>query len=183
MKKSLSIIKLGLVGAFLAIGFSGCGIKVAGYSASSDNVSKLRTYKTKVNVSKFTAKSSESSMMCRMSDPIKTPKEETFEKYIENALIDELKMAGLYDKSAKITLAGHLNKVSASSTPGVAYWEFSVKVSSSNGQTFTVVSKKEYSSSFMAHYACNDMAGAFSPSVQKLITDIVNHPKFTNLLK
>ncbi|MGB5867388.1 MAG: hypothetical protein WBG69_05885 [Arcobacteraceae bacterium] len=180
MKKTgLSLVAV----AVLSIGFTGCGVKVATYGASSENVSQLKKYDTKLNVNNFTATTSESSIMCRLSDPIKTPNGESFEQYVENALIEELKMAGLYSKDAKITLNGHLNEVSASSTPGTANWEFSVKVSSSNGESFTVTSKKDYSSSFMAHYACNDMAEAFKPAVQKLITSIINHPKFSSLVK
>jgi hypothetical protein len=182
--KRIKLVGLSLVTAVtLSIGFTGCGVKVATYGASSENVSKLKTYNTKLNVNNFTATSSDSSIMCRMSDPIKTPNGETFEKYIENALIEELKMAGLYSKNAKITLSGHLNEVKANSIPGSANWEFSVKVSSSNGKSFTVKSKKDYSSSFMAHYACNDMAEAFKPAVQKLITKIINHPEFQTLTK
>ncbi|RLA84028.1 MAG: hypothetical protein DRG78_02645 [Epsilonproteobacteria bacterium] len=183
MKLRKKVLTTILSVAAASILFSGCGVKVATYGASSDNVNKLKTYNAKLNVNNFTATKSDSSIMCRMSDPIKTPNGETFEEYVENALIEELKMAGLYSKDAKITLNGHLNEVNASSTPGSANWEFSVKVSSSNGKSFTVISKKDYSSSFMAHYACNDMAEAFRPAVQKLISSIINHSEFKTLTK
>lgn len=164
--------------------FTGCGIKSSDYSVSAENVQKLRTYKdVKLGINGFTAdKKDESTVMCRMAETIETPNDEPFEKYIENALKDELIMSGIYDDNAKVKLSGHLKKVYASSMIGDAYWSYDIEVTSSNGKSFNLESKHEYGSAYLAYTACNNMGTSFAPSVKKLIKDIINHPQFDNLI-
>jgi len=183
MRKISLIVKLGLVGAILSVIFSGCtATKVSRYGAVYSNVQELKKQNTKINVNTFTAEDSKSSIMCRMKGPIETPNQETFEKYIENALIEELRMADIYSKDAKIVLDGHLKEMSTSTALGLSYWEFTLKVSSNNGKSFTLTSKKEFESSFSAENACNDMTRAFRPAVEKLITDIIMNDEFKRLI-
>jgi hypothetical protein len=168
-----------------AVLFTGCGIKSSEYSASAQNVQALKKYEgTKIAVSKFTAKTpGQHSTLCRLAETITTPNDEPYESYIEKALKEELMMAGLYDESSKIKISGYIEEVVGSSMLGDAYWKFKVKVSSSNGKEFTVSTKKEYSSSFLAYTACNNMGSTFAPSVKQLITDIINNKDFPSLLK
>lgn len=166
--------------------FSGCGIKTSEYSASADNVTKLRVLKDKdiqIGVSPFTAiNPGEKSILCRLADTVETPDNESFEKYIENAFVEELKMAGIYNQNANIKLTGKLTKIQAS-TVGSAYWLFEMLVSSSNGKSITVATKREYGAAILAFSACMNMGTSFGPSVKKLISDIINHPEFSELLK
>ena len=164
---------------------TGCGIKSSEYSASAKNVQTLKNYGTaKIGINKFTAKKpGEYSTLCRLAETITTPNDEPYETYIENALKEELMMAGLYDANSKIKISGYLEEINGSSMLGDAYWQFKVKVTSTNGNEFTVNTKKQYSSSFVAYTACNNMGSTFAPSVKQLISDIVSHPKFATLLK
>ena len=84
--------------------FTGCGIKTSEYNVSADNVSTLRDYKElKLDVGNFTATNvGESSVMCRLAETISTPKGEPFSEYIKEALLSELKMAGVYDKNSDL---------------------------------------------------------------------------------
>ena len=147
--------------------FTGCGIKTSEYNVSADNVEQLRSYKNvKIGVNEFTAvNTGESSILCRLAETVETPNEETFEKYIENALKSELKMAGIYDANSKIKLSGLVKKVGASTMLGDAYWSFDVNVSSTNGKNFDIQSRHEYGSAFLAITACNNMGSSFGPSV------------------
>lgn len=178
-------LKYGFAIAASTIIFTGCGIKSSEYSASAKNVQTVKSYgDTKIGLNKFTAKTpGEHSTLCRLAETITTPNDEPYEMYIENALKEELLMAGVYDENAKIKISGHLEQVQGSSMLGDAYWMFVVKVSSTNGKSFTVTTKKPHSSAYLAYTACNNLGSTFMPSVKQLITDILSHPKFKNLIK
>ena len=182
MKKSLLLSSSVVLVAFL---FTGCGIKTGEYNVSADNVQTLRDYKElKLDVSNFTATNSgESSVMCRLAETISTPKGETFSEYIKDALVSELKMAGVYDKNSELKISGNLNKIYGSSMFGNAYWEISVTITSTNGKSLTVNTKRDYPSSYLASTACNNMGTSFSPTIKQLIGDIVNHKDFSELLR
>jgi hypothetical protein len=180
MKLGLTITTI----LFTVFVLTGCGIKTSDYAVSAQNVQKLRSYKElKLGINSFTAETKdESTVMCRAAETIETPKDESFEKYIENALRDELIMSGIYDENSTLKLSGHLKKIYASSMLGDAYWSFDIKVMSTNGKSIDLESKNEYGSAFLAFTACNNMGSSFAPSVKKLIRDILNHPKFDELI-
>ncbi len=165
--------------------FSGCGIKINEYNVSADNVQTLRNYKDlKLDVSTFTASNKdESSVMCRLAETVSTPKGEPFSQYIEEALVSELKMASVYDKNSDLKISGNLNKIYGSTMFGNAYWEINVTITSSNGKSITVNTKRDYPSSYLASTACNNMGTSFAPTIKQLINDILNHKDFAELLK
>ncbi|QKJ22761.1 hypothetical protein [Poseidonibacter lekithochrous] len=170
--------------AILSVGFTGCGVKVANYHASADNVTELKELNIKINVNDFTATKSNYKFMCRLANDVTTPNKEPFETYIENAFVEELKMAGMYSESSKITISGHLNMVDVSSGMTDAHWTFDITVSSNNGKSFRVKHKREYSSSFLGGIACGqDMPGSFQPTVKELISKIIKNPQFRDLIK
>ncbi len=181
MKKSLLFSSSVALATFL---FTGCGIKTSEYNVSADNVQKLRDYKElKLDVSSFTAtKAGESSILCRLAETVSTPKGESFEEYIKEALISELKMAGTYDKNSTLKVSGNLNNIYGSTMFGDAYWEINVTITSTNGKSLTVNTKREYPSSYLASTACNNMGTSFSPTIKQLISDILNHKDFSSLL-
>jgi hypothetical protein len=49
---------------------------------------------------------------------MKTPAGETYADFIRQALIDELKIAAVYDAAAPVTLTGHVNSIDFSSMAG-----------------------------------------------------------------
>ena len=181
MKKLL----YGAITLIIAIGFNGCGIKTSEYNVSADNVLKLRSIQnTKIGVANFTANTeNETQVMCRLAETITTPKGETFETYIEEALKSELKMAEVYDENADIKISGNLIKVYGSSMLGNAYWEVEIQINSTNGKSIQVKTKREYPSSFLAMTACNNMATSFSPTIKQLVNEIITHKDFNSLLK
>jgi hypothetical protein len=122
-------------------------------------------------------------VLCRVADTISTPNNESFEKYIENAFKEELKMSDLYDSQSSIKISGHLKKIISLSMPGNTYWEINVDIKSNNGKSFSVSTKYEYAATFMAYTACNNMANTFAPTIKLLINKIITHPKFTTLIE
>ena len=165
--------------------FTGSGIKTNEYNVSADNVQTLRNYQDlKLDVSNFTASNKdESSVMCRLAETVSTPKGEPFSEYIKDAFVSELKMAGVYDKNSDLKISGNLNKIYGSSMFGNAYWEMDVTVTSSNGNSITVNTKRDYPSSYLASTACNNMGTSFAPSVKQLIGDILDHKDFSKLVR
>lgn len=137
-----------------------------------------------INVGHFTATNEgEAKVMCRLATPIGTPDGVTFAKYIEDALSTELEMGNLIDPKSSITVTGHLDEVYGSTMLGNAYWEFKVKVKSSNGKSIDVVSRYDYESSYTAYSACSEMQRSYLPAVQGLVNKILTHPNFGELLK
>lgn len=182
--KFKSLLKASLGVATAAFLFTGCGIKTSEYNVSADNNVKLRNLDAKIAVGSFTAKNEgEASVLCRLAETITTPQDESFAKYIENALVSELKMAGIYDQNADVKIKGHVQKVYGSSMLGNAYWEIVIDISSSNGKSFTVTTKREYGSAFLAYTACNNMGSSFEPTIKQLISDIISHPEFRSLIR
>jgi hypothetical protein len=183
MTKALT---LGLITAG-ALLMSGCANKVPNYSNSPQNmraVKNVAASSSAINIGKFTASNEgESKVMCRLATPIGTPDGVTFAKYIEDALSTELEMGNMIDPKSKITITGNLDSLYGSTVLGNAYWEFKVKVTSTNGKSFDVTSRYDYESSFTAYSACSEMQRSYLPAVQELVNKIVTNPQFPELLK
>ena len=92
------IVILVVISTMFLIG--GCTNVIRGYKTSSSNVNNIKEKYNKpgveVNITSFTSSESENkSIMCRLEGPIKPPNEKSFEAYIADALISELKAAGI----------------------------------------------------------------------------------------
>lgn len=120
--------------------------------------------------------------MCRLATPVETPDGVTFAKYIEDALSVELEMGNMIDPKSKVTITGNLENIYGSTVLGNAYWEFKLKVASSNGKNIDVASRYDYESSFTAYSACSEMQRSYLPAVQELVNKIVTNPQFKELL-
>lgn len=181
MKVSFSFCLVNLLIFF----FTGCGIKTQEYHSSADNVIELKKYSTKVAVGNFSANNAgESHILCRLAETISTPSGEPFSEYIRKALIEELKIAGLYDKNSNIVIIGNLNNIYGSSALANAYWEFDVTISQENtSKTFNIQSKTNYPSAFLAFTACTNMAATLNKDVKELVNKIIIHKEFADIMQ
>lgn len=161
--------------------FTGCAYNASPYGASVKNVDSIKSSNIKpVAVSKFQAsKPGQASITCRAAGPVTVSP--SFESYIEKAFIDELKLAGAYNPNSDLTLSGKLEEVDFSSGITDGKWIFSLAVSNMRNESFTTKSVYGFSGSFVADKACQEVAQAFGPAVQKLIEDVVRDPKFKQL--
>ncbi len=177
----------GFIVLIAMIGLSGCANKVQAYAVSTENLLTLKglaNKANKINVGEFTdSGKNEKMVMCRLATPVGTPRGETFASYIQNAFKKELIISNMYDPHAKNTITVNLNKIYGSTMLGNAFWSFDVTVKSSNGKSYNIKSKYDYESSFSAMSACSEMQRSFPLAVQKLIGDIIHHPKFVELTK
>jgi len=167
---------------------SGCANKVPNYASSPQNIRAVKNLyneeKATVNIASFKAKNEgESKVMCRLATPVGTPDGMTFAKYVEDALAVELEMGNMYDPKSKVIISGYLENVYGSTVLGNAYWEHTLKLTSSNGKDLSVVSRYDYESSFTAYSACSEMQRSYLPAVQALVNKTVTDPRFKELVK
>lgn len=163
----------------------GCGYVVNNYGASVGNVESLRAIgSVAVSVEDFTSyKPGLNSIGCRAAGPIETPNKESFENYIKNAFISELKLAGIYSDSSPIQVSAHLEKIDFNSNIGAGKWVFNLTAKGTDSSSMAVNSTYEFSTNWVADKACQQVAQAFSPAVQKLIGDMVRNPEFKKLVQ
>ena len=155
------------------------------YNISADNNMALKEIRIgNINVGQFKGATSFNSA-CRGAGPIAPPDNMTFEAYVQKALSDELKVAGMFDdKTPKVTLSGAIEQLSFSSSRGLTggEWDISLRVNSSNGKSTLVSEHYEFNSGFIADTACKQTAEAFLPTVQNLIGKLIKAPEFKSLL-
>lgn len=170
-----------LVAVVTAALLSGCAYNASPYGASVRNVETIKSNNIKpVAVAQFkSAKPGLTTITCRAAGPVTVAP--SFESYIEKALIDELKLAGAYNPTSSTTLSGKLEEVDFSSGMIDGKWTFTLAVSNSRNESFTTKSTFGFSGSFVADKACQEVAQAFGPAVQKLIEDVVQNPSFKQL--
>lgn len=181
MKKSVKTIIIGGLASSL---LSACGYNINPYGASVQNVETIKAQKIKpVAVNNFTTfEPGLNSISCRAAGPVQAPGEMPFEKVIEKALIDELKLAGAYDPQSPLIIKGHLEYITFNSNIGAGKWSIKLNVSSvRNPDGFTVESQHEFSTNWVADKACQQVAQAFGPALQDLIGKVVSHPQFKGL--
>ncbi|MDR9423832.1 MAG: hypothetical protein RI567_00920 [Marinobacter sp.] len=163
----------------LAVLSTGCAISTDRYQPTADNQNRIKDFDVDFSVAEFTANKSERRTLCRLANNVEMPDGITFEQYIENAFIEELKLAQKYDPQSEWVIKGNLNDVSVSSGMTDAHWTLDLTVSNQKGESFTVVESREYDASFMGGIACqNDMPKSFMPTVQALVDKVVSDPRF-----
>ena len=120
---------------------------------------------------------------CRYSGKIAPPDGITFAAYIQEAIADELRMAGLYDddQSPRVIIRGRVDTLYFSSTLGE--WNISVSLYSSNGESMYVSEHYKFDASVVPFGACTKVADAFPGAVQNLIGKIVNSSEFRTLVR
>lgn len=172
-----------LVAAFGCVLMSGCAFKTASYGASIENVESIKSFGMKpVDVKKFeTFSPGLQTLVCRGAGPVTV--EPSYEGYIEKAFIDELRLAGVFDPNSPDKIANKINSIDFSSAMTGGKWVFAVTTSNQKGASFNTVSEYPFSSSFIGDKACQEVAQAFAPAVQKLIGDIVRNPAFRAMSK
>lgn len=160
---------------------SGCAYNASPYGVSVKNVEAIKLKNIKpVSVGKFqSSKPGLSTITCRTAGPVTVLP--SFEAYIEKAFIDELTLAGVYSSSSPFVITGKLEEVDFSSGISDGNWLFTLALSNVKGESSTTTSKFNFSGSFGAEKACQEVAQAFAPAVQKLIEDAVKDPKFKQI--
>lgn len=155
---------------------SGCGSFATNrYSISTDNAVMLRSFEgSQLNVENFFDKNNVSEISCHFHGSVHTVDGEPFAKFIEKALSDELKMAGVYSKTAPVTISGHLDSIDFS-TAFDTRWDITLTLKSSTGKSVTITENYQYNGSVFGSDGgeCGQAALAFVPAVQNLVGKII----------
>jgi len=157
------------------------------YGISADNNMALKaTGNGKINVGLF-SKTADFSNNCRgIYGQLSLPDNQSFEGYIQKALVDELKVAGMFDdKEVKITLSGVVEQLAFStltSLTGGGSWDIGLRVNSSNGKSTYVSEHYEFDSSMQVWAACSQAANAYLPAVQNVLGKLIKSPDFKSLV-
>lgn len=171
-----------IIGILILFTLTACNSYTAApYGISPDNNLALKSIAgtEHVRVGAFTATQTFDSG-CRLAGPIQLPAGLTFEGYIQKAFSDELKVAGVYDDKAQVTLLGTITDMKFSSTGGS--WDIALTVNSSNGKSVAVSEHYDFHTSFSAVGACHDVSDFFQPAVQGLVNKVITAPNFRSLL-
>jgi hypothetical protein len=176
-----------LVTLLLAVLVASCSHVAPRYSISANNVEGIRTVSSdgtnKIGVASFsTFEPGLSSIMCRGAGPVRPPDDLTFEKYIEEAIASELKLARAFSSESPVRLQGKLEYITFNSNIFNGKWQIDMTFSGDSVEPFTIKSIYEFSTNYVANTACTQVATALPQAVQELVAKLVSHPSFRKLV-
>ncbi len=175
-----------LIVAVSILVLSACSYMPQRYSVSADNTQALKKIGVgNINVGPFT-KTAEFDNSCRVvAGVVEKPDNTGFEGYIQKALIEELKQAGMFDDIApKITLSGVVEKLSLSTwrTIYLSNWDIGVRLNSSNGKTVYITQHYEFNAGSNKLADCQQIADQYMFAVQKTLNKLITAPEFQSLV-
>ncbi len=172
---------------WLSWSIAGCSTYAADrYAVSMDAQAELKQIVPQsanqvIAIDRFTASEpGKTKITCRALAPIKTPDGQTFEAFVQQALVDQLRLAELHAPDAPIHIGGNLDEIGFSSTEGL--WSLALTVTDNSGRSFSVREEYNYVTSWNGETACNQTAQALMPAVQNLIGKVVSHPTFEDMI-
>jgi hypothetical protein len=155
------------------------------YSIAAENNVAIKALNVKdIGVGQF-AEPATFDSHCRALGPLQIADGLTHTQYIRKAFEDELKIAGVFSSSPRVTLSGKVTKLEFSTTRGVTggSWAIDLVLASSNGKSLPVSEYYEFNSGFIANEACRNTADAYTRAVQNLVGKAVRDPIFRGLLE
>ena len=172
---------------------------VSDYKTLASNTDKLSILgggnAQKIAVDNFTSTKSRVDMGCRAFGEINLKEGDSVEEYIREALISELKKAGLYSTSSQKRLGGNIDYVNLVTTTAASYvtpafdsltnskWSITATFMGEGVNNFTIPSIYlfPFKDSFFDG-PCESPRKKFDEAVANLIKILVNHPSFTEFL-
>lgn len=188
MKSHTKLFIIPSLVVLFCIFMTGCAsFTVSSYGVSIDNVMKLKEYSDgsqKISVGQFTAaKPDQKSIFCRGAGDIKIPGGHSFESYIREALINELKLAELYSPNSITEINGFLDDIDMSSGPGSGKWKIRMTFSTQGKEIFSAENIHSFSSHWVAEHACQKVAQEFVTAVQEFIKVVIEKQEFQQLIQ
>lgn len=178
-----SIFLFLIIGLLLAT--NGCTHIADRYPTSANNVVAIRNLSGQaVNVGPFSAADGIAGIRIQCAAvAIAPPDDLSFANYIRKALIDELKMAGVYSTTAPITITGNIDslEVEASAFSLTGRWSIVLTICS-DGKAFTVSERYSFRSQTLNMTACEGATRQLAYAVQNLIGKVVMSPEFKQIV-
>jgi hypothetical protein len=156
------------------------------YSVSTDNTVALKRFGGgNIDVGPFT-KTAEFDNDCGVTaGVVKMPDNLSFEDYIQKGLVEELKIAEMFDDATpKITLSGTIEQLSFFSRRHIytSTWNIGLRVTSSNGKSVYVTDQYNFDAGAGSGADCQKIADSYLPAVQKILGKFINSPEFKSLV-
>lgn len=126
-----------------------------------------------IQVGKFTFAKDGPEIPLMPGASVETPDDRPFSAYIRDALVSELKTAGVYADTAPVTLTGVIESIRFSRSSNQGEWEIVLTVYSSNGISVQIDER---------HAFGDKPWDGFMPTVQDLVAKLVHDPKFKELV-
>jgi hypothetical protein len=158
----------------------GCAYTTQRYGVSTENNQILRGIKNPrhIKVGAFTTSGpNKATIDCRNMYPLTVPSS-SYEAYIRKALIDELKLAGIYSDTASTELTMHFEKIDFSSAI-TGNWIISAQFTIADKPPFSVTTNYGFTDvNWGPSLACSNTAAAFVPAVQNFLKTLFLDPRF-----
>ncbi|HEA18523.1 MAG TPA: hypothetical protein ENH88_19170 [Pseudoalteromonas prydzensis] len=170
------------------LALSACTIQVPPYRADISNVSKLKEIPNEsVSVGKIKSEKNLNKISLR-SSPLVSSVGDSYGEYIENALLQELKLAKLWSGVAKKQVSGSLVDHDIDVTgfsEGDAFIKVNFVVSEGNVNLFekTISAEHTFDSSFMGAIAIPNGQQSYVELVQKLLKNLYSDKDFIEAIK
>jgi len=120
------------------------------------------------------------SLICRLRGPVEPIPGKSLSEYIKDAFKEELFKANVYSPRSEAQVKATIKEINFSSV-SPAYWKISMDISSNYSDGYNTSIKYYFDTSFIAHYACENVTNAFGPAVQELLNKVVSNPRFSSL--
>jgi len=168
----------------LAVALAGCANTTQRYGVSTENNQILRSIEgpRQIKVGAFTTSGpNNATINCREMYPLTVPSS-SYEAYIREALIDELKLSGIYSERANTELTMHFEKIDFSSAFS-GNWVISAQFAFTGKPPFTVTTNYGFTDvNWGPALACSNTAAAFVPAVQNFLKALFLDPRFGEAL-
>lgn len=162
---------------------SACVRYIDGYNSDPAIVSALGAYgNKKIRVVDFDSALGEGyASSCRGYNLIATPGKVGLVRYIQNAFISELELAGLYSPDSSLILKGTVTQILVE-TLEQGKWTIRMTMLSSNGRSISVNEQLPFKANIAGQYACQTASDMYPYAVRNLIRKLVTAPGFKLLL-
>ena len=164
---------------FFSVSLIGCANTTQRYGVSTENNQILRSIENprQIKVGAFTTVGpNRATMDCRNIYPLTVPSA-SYESYIREALVDELKLAGIYSDVANTEILMHFEKIDFSSA-FTGNWIISAQFVIA-GKSFSVSTNYGFADvNWGPSLACSNTAAAFVPAVQNFLKAAFLDPRF-----
>ena len=154
------------------------------YSLRVENVQSLKSIETKrlINIEIGNSLSTTiKELLCRLESEIQVSNG-TFETYIKNALIEELRNVNYYSNKSKNKIFINLVDINLNTFSNPS-WDITLQVTFNDNHKLILKEEYLFESNLYAEAACSNAKWAFMNAVQKLINSIISNPDFRKLLR
>lgn len=173
--KQKNLINIMLV--TLALLLVGCAFKSPAYNPSYSNIEALKKKRAKSTkkyaVGDFTSyKPKKKSIMCRLSASVKANNGMPFHLFMREALIEDLRLSGMYSEQSNSKIKAHLKKIDFDSVSGE--WVIYADVYAGKNGPFPVNIDHSYETSFAWWIACDNAAEELNVAIEKFNRAVID---------